>query len=103
MPLDAESFSPSHVPNCSLVALLLLADPVSVLLDRGRLVAIAYSVFRQDQPTTRGELALLVECTRDLKWLRQKVKQAFTIAYADGDIDAATLQRLIDRFELWSD
>jgi hypothetical protein len=92
-----------RAPVHSLTALALLADPVSALLDQGRLVAITYIAFREDQPTRHSELALFRECVRDLGRLREKLKQAFTIAYADGDMDDATMQRLIDRFELWSD
>jgi hypothetical protein len=101
----SDSFSADEpAPRCySLMALLLLTDPISTLLDQHRLVAIANVALRQDQPTTRGELALLRECARDLRRLRPKLKQAMTIAYADGDIDAAATQRLIDRFGLWSD
>jgi hypothetical protein len=36
-------------------------------------------------------------------WLRSKLKQAITFVYAWGIIDAATAQRLIDRFQVWSD
>jgi hypothetical protein len=38
-----------------------------------------------------------------LAWLRSKLKQAITFAYERGAIEAATAQRLIDRFGLRSD
>jgi hypothetical protein len=90
-------------PNRSLTALALLADPVSTLLDRGRLIAIADIALHRERPTTRAKRTLLCDCARELKWLRSKLKQAFTGAFAAGDIDAATTQRFIDRFELWND
>jgi hypothetical protein len=97
---SANERAPSH----SLTALTLLADPVSILLDRGRLVAVADVAFSGDeQQATRDQVALLHDCARELRWLRSKLKQAFTAAYAWGGIDAASTQRLIDRFELWSD
>jgi hypothetical protein len=67
------------------------------------LVAIAAIAFRQNQQTTRAELVLLLNCWQILNWLRPRLKRAFTFAYADGDMDAATTQRLIDCFEVWSD
>jgi hypothetical protein len=87
----------------SLTALILLADPVSTFLDRGRLVAIAEIALRREQPITRGELALIRDCAQKVRWLRPKLKHAITVAYARGVIDAATTQRLVDGFELWSD
>ena len=92
-----------RAPSASLTALTVLCDPVSVLLGRSRLVGMADVAFRQDQPTSPGELALIRDCVQDLRWLRPKLKQAFTDAYAGGDIDAASTLRLVDRFELWSD
>ena len=86
-----------------MTALTLLADPTSTLLDRDRLVAIADIALRENQATTRGELALLLNFSKDLRWLRAKLKQAFTFAYAYGDIEARIAQCLIDRFELWGD
>jgi hypothetical protein len=103
MPFNNALHVNERAPSYSLTALLLLADPNSMLLDRERLIAIADISLRQDQPTTRAERALLCACARELKWLRSKLKQAFTGAYAAGDIDAATTQRLIDRFEAWDD
>ena len=98
------TFSPhERASNHSLTALTLLADPISTLLHRDRLAAIADIALRQDQSTTRGELILLRDCAKDLMWLRPKLKQAFTFAYSYGDIEAATAQCLIDRFELWGD
>jgi hypothetical protein len=91
-----------RAPSTSLVALALLADPVSTLLDRGCLVRIAAVALRRDQPTTRDELVLLRDCSRTLDWLSQKLKEAITAAYATGDIDAVSAQRLVDHFELWS-
>jgi hypothetical protein len=90
-------------PNNSLTALLLLTDPVSTLLERDRLLAITGIAFRRHQGATRRELTLLRDCYRDLRWLRQKLKLTITVAYAWGIIDAATAQRHVDRFELWSD
>jgi hypothetical protein len=52
---------------------------------------------------TRAALSLLLACTQDLSWLRRKLKQAITLAYAWGVIDAVTAQCLIDRLELWAD
>jgi hypothetical protein len=49
------------------------------------------------QSTSRAEFALMVSWTR--RWL----KQAITLVYASGVVGAATTQRLIDHFELWSD
>ena len=89
--------------NHSLTALTLLADPTSTLLERDRLAAIADIALRQNQVATLGELSLLRDCAKDLTWLRPKLKQAFTFAYVYGDIEAATAQCLIDRFELWGD
>jgi hypothetical protein len=51
---------------------------------------------------TRAALSLLLACTQDLSRLRRKLKQAITLAYAWGVIDAATTQRLINLFMLWS-
>jgi hypothetical protein len=96
---SADKRAPSH----SLTALTLLADPVSTLLDRDRLVAIADVALRRDRSTARGELGLLRACAHEVNWLRPKLKQAITDAYAAGDIDAASAQRFVDRFELWSD
>src|SRR5262245_41237747 len=103
MIMTASTFSANERASHSLTALALLADPVSTLLDRGRLVAIANVALRQDQPTTHGEVALLRECARCLRRLRRKLKQAISIAYENGDIDAVTTQHLMNRFELWSD
>jgi hypothetical protein len=89
--------------NHSLTALTLLADPTSTLFDRDRLAAIADIALREDHATTRNEIALLLNFSKDLRWLRAKLKQAFTFAYAYGDIEAATAQCLIDRCELWAD
>jgi hypothetical protein len=74
----------------------------ALLLDRGRLVVIAEVALRQDQPTTRAELALIRDSAQQLRWLRPKLKQAITFAYAWGVIDATTTQRLINFFKLWS-
>jgi hypothetical protein len=92
-----------RAPRYSLIALALLADPVSALLDRSRLAAIAAIALRRHQNATCRELTLLRDCYRDLKWLRRKLKQVFTSADTGDDIDVAAAQRLIDRFELWSD
>jgi hypothetical protein len=89
----------------SLVALLLLVDPVSTLLDEDRMKAIAAIAAigpRQGHGTATSHLQLLRHCGRDLHWLRPKLKQAFMISFEAGDIDAAAAQRVIDRFELWS-
>jgi hypothetical protein len=87
----------------SLVALTLLADPVSTLLDRKRLTAIAGIGLGNEPHTSQHQLSILRDCARDLEWLRPKLKRAFTAAYAAGYINAARTQRLVDRFELWSD
>jgi hypothetical protein len=50
----------------------------------------------------RAELALIPDSAQELRWLRPKLKQAITFAYAWGVIDATTTQHLINRFELWS-
>ena len=93
-----------HTPSYSLTVLLLLADPVSTLLDRHRLEAIAeVALLGVQRATTRGDLVALHACAQELRWQRRKLKQAFTAAFAAGDIDASTTQRLIDRFEVWSD
>jgi hypothetical protein len=52
---------------------------------------------------TRVACAFLMRCAQHLSWPRPKLKQAITLAYAWGVIDAATTQRLVDRYELWSD
>jgi hypothetical protein len=96
---SANERAPSH----SLTALTLLADPVSTLLDRDRLGAIADVALRRDRSTSHGELALLHDCAQDLNWLHPKLKRAFTDAYASGDIDAPSARRLVDRLELWGD
>jgi|SRR5262245_5520171 len=99
-----DTFSASErAPNHSLTALLLLADPASVFLERDRLTAIVGVALRPGRPTTRTELVLLRDCAKDLEWLRRSLKHAITLAYAWGVMGAATTQRLIDRFELWSD
>jgi hypothetical protein len=89
--------------NYSLTALALLADPVSTLLDRSRLAAIALIALRQDEPTSRGELALLLDCARALGRLRPPLKRVITALFESGAIDAPTTQRIVDRFEIWSD
>src|SRR5262245_8410553 len=104
MAMKTNAFSvKQRAPNHSLTALTLLSDPVSTLLDRDRLVAIAAIALRQDQPTTRAELIMLRDCARELTWLRPKLKQAITFAYTWGLINANTAQPLIDFFELWDD
>jgi hypothetical protein len=45
---------------------------------------------------------LLRDLLRDLIELRALLKRVITSAFADGDVDAASTQRLVDRFELWS-
>jgi hypothetical protein len=105
-----DSFSAS---GGSLTALVLLADPLSTLLDRGRLASLAEIAFRPNQAITRGELAFLRECARHLKWLgryararrwlRATLKGMITLGYERAVVGAATTQRLIDRFELRSD
>jgi hypothetical protein len=90
-------------PNPPLVALTLLADPVSTLLDRKRLTAVASIGLSNEPHTSELELSILRDCAHDLEWLRPKLKHAFTAAFAAGYIDAASTQRLVDRFELWSD
>ena len=90
-------------PSYSLVALALLADPVSTFLDRGCLVRIAAVALRRNQLIARDELALLLDSARGLRWLRARVKLAVTEAFAAGAIDAAMAQCLIDHFELWAD
>jgi hypothetical protein len=90
--------------NPSLVALTLLDDPVSTLLDRGQLTAVAAIGFRNELHTTsRCDLRVLRDCARDLDWLRPKLKRAITAAFAAGDIDAVSTQRFVDRFQIWSD
>jgi hypothetical protein len=89
--------------NPPLVALTLLADPVSTLLDRKQLTAVAGIGLGNEPHTSQRHLSVLRDCARDLEWLRPKLKRAFTAAFAAGDIDAASTQRLVDRFELWSD
>jgi hypothetical protein len=104
MAMTANAFSVNeHAPSYSLTALALLADPVSTLLDRDRLVAIAAIALRQDRPTTHAELTVLRDCARELRWLRPKLKQSITFAYAWGLINANTAQLLIDFFEFWDD
>jgi hypothetical protein len=54
----------------------------------------------------RAALALLMACAQHLGWLRRKLKQAITFAYASRVIGAGTAQRaqrFVDRYELWSD
>jgi hypothetical protein len=87
----------------SLVALALLADPVSALLDRGLLVATAGVALAREGSTTRAELGIIRNCEHELRWLRPKLKRAFTVAFETGAIDTASTQRLIDCFELWGD
>jgi hypothetical protein len=101
-----------YAPN-SLTALVLLANPDSTLLDRGRLASLAEMAFRPYQPITPDEFALLQECARSLRWLRRyalvvrwlraKLKSTIMFAYECGAIDAATTQGLIDRFRARSD
>jgi hypothetical protein len=99
-----DTFSSEAALNPSLAALTLLADPVSTLLDQHQLTAVAAIGLRNEQHTTsRCDLRVLRDCARDLDWLRRKLKRAFTAAFAAGDIDAASTQRIVDRFELWSD
>lgn len=88
--------------NPSLVALTLLADPVSRLLARGRLTVTAAIVLGSSERISRQELASLRDLWLDLAHLRLCLKRAFTDAYVIGEIDAADTQRLIDHFELWS-
>jgi hypothetical protein len=84
-----------------LVVLTLLADPVSTLLARGRLMTAAAIALRSTERVSRQELTSLRDLWLDLGQLQMCLKQAFTDAYAAGDIDAASTQRLVDRFELW--
>jgi len=100
--MTTSSAADGGAPNRSLTALALLADPVSTLLDRSRLIAIADIALDREGPTTRAELTLIRDCVHELWCLRAKLKRAFTFAYAAGEIDAATTQSLIDRFELRS-
>jgi hypothetical protein len=92
-----------RAPTYSLVALSLLADPVSTLLGLGRLIRVAAVELRQDQTTTRDELVLLHECACAIARLAQNLKETITAAFGAGDIDAATAQCLIDHYELWGD
>jgi hypothetical protein len=108
-----DTFSTSERVPGSVTALALLANPYSTLLDRGRLAGLAEIAFRPYQPITCHELALLRECARSVRWLRRythvvrwlraKLKWAITFPYAWGVMGAATTQRLIDRYALWSD
>ena len=84
-------------------ALVLLTDPSSILLDPHEVAAVAAVGLSDNQGASRSKLKLLHECSQALHCLRPKLKRAFTVAFQNGDIDAATAQRLIDRFELWSD
>jgi hypothetical protein len=103
MPLDADYFSGFHGPDPSLTALLLLADPVSTLLEEHQLHVIGDVALHKERPIARREIATLLACAYDIRQLRRGLKRAITGAYADGDIDAGSTQRLVDRFELWSD
>jgi hypothetical protein len=101
--MNSPTTSGSDVIDASLVALALLADPTSVFLGRRRLRAIAAIALRGVSAGTRAELALLLDCARDLSWLRTALKRVTIALRQTGVIDDATTQRVIDCFELWSD
>ena len=58
---------------------------------------------RKDQPTMCTELAPLGYYPKETGWLHPKLKWAITFAYAWDLIDGKSTQRVVDRFELWSD
>src|SRR5450755_4681824 len=85
-----------------LLAAMLLADPVSTLLDRPRLAIAGRIVLSTPLHIRRQELIQLRDLLRDLIELRALLKSVVTEAFAADDIDAAGTQRLVDRYELWS-
>jgi hypothetical protein len=77
-----DTFHSEAALNPSLVALTLLADPISTLLDRAQLAAVAAIGLRNKQHASRRELRILRNFAHDLDWLRSKLKRLFTAAYA---------------------